>query len=46
MYYPIANKKFQPMSYSQSRCIERNFGFSGSVNHRSGPLRKHMFTCD
>ena len=33
-----------------SRCafckLRRNFGFFCSVNHLSGPLRKHMFTCD
>ena len=33
-----------------SRCtfckLRRNFGCFCSVNHRSGPLRKHMFTCD
>ena len=32
-----------------SRCafckIRKNFGFSCSVNHLSGPLRKHMGTC-
>ena len=32
-----------------SRCtfckLRSNFGFSGSVNHRSGPLRRHMLTC-
>ena len=51
MYYPIANKTFQPISYSQIRCIalrvlqtSNEFGFSGSVNHSSGPLREHMFT--
>ena len=26
--------------------LQRNFGFSCSVNHLSGPLRKQMFTCD
>ena len=25
--------------------IRRNFGFFCSVNHLSGPLRKHTFTC-
>ena len=33
-----------------SRCefckLQRNFGFFCSINHLSGPLRKHMFTCD
>ena len=33
-----------------SRCalckLQRNFGFFCSVNHLSGPLRKHIFTCD
>ena len=33
-----------------SRCafgkVQRNFGFFCSVNHLSGPLRKHIFTCD
>ena len=33
-----------------SRCafckLRRNFGFFCSVNHLSGPIRKHMFTCD
>jgi len=33
-----------------SRCafgkLRRNFGFFCSVNHRSGPRRKHMFTRD
>ena len=34
--------------YSQIRLrkLRRNFGFFCSVNHLSGPLRKHMFTCD
>ena len=26
--------------------LRRNFGFFCSINHHSGPLRKHMFTCD
>ena len=26
--------------------LKRNFGFFCSVSHPSGPLRKHMFTCD
>ena len=26
--------------------LQRNFGFFCSVNHLSGPLRKHIFTCD
>ena len=26
--------------------LRRNFGFFCSVNHLSGPLRKHIFTCD
>ena len=26
--------------------LRRNLGFFCSVNHLSGPLRKHMFTCD
>ena len=26
--------------------LRRNSGFFCSVNHLSGPLRKHMFTCD
>ena len=26
--------------------LRRNFEFFYSVNHSSGPLRKHMFTCD
>ena len=26
--------------------LRRNFGFFCSVSHCSGPLRKHMFTCD
>ena len=33
-----------------SRCafckLQRNFGFFCSVNQSSGPLRKHIFTCD
>ena len=33
-----------------SRCgfckLRRNFGSFCSVNHLSGPLRKHMLTCD
>ena len=33
-----------------SRCtfckLQRNFGFFCSVNHVSGPLGKHIFTCD
>ena len=33
-----------------SRCafckLRRNFGFFCSINHLSGPNRKHMFTCD
>ena len=33
-----------------SRCaffkLQRNFGFFCYVNHHSGPLRKHIFTCD
>ena len=38
------------MPFVVSRCafckLQRNFGFFCSVNHLSGPLRKHMFTCD
>ena len=26
--------------------LQRNFVFFCSINHLSGPLRKHMFTCD
>ena len=33
-----------------SRCafckLWRNFGFFCYINHLSGPLRRHMFTCD
>ena len=31
--------------YRAVRKLRRNFGFFCSVNHLSGPLRKHMFTC-
>ena len=35
--------------FVESRCtfckLRRSFGFFCSVNHLTGPLRKHMFTC-
>ena len=38
------------MKFIVSHCaickLRRKFGFFCSVNHLSGPLRKHMFTCD
>ena len=33
-------------NYSGFCKLRRNFGFFCSVNPLSGPLRKHMFTCD
>ena len=50
MYQDLCNDWPVIAKFVVSRCafckLQRNFGFFCSVNHLSGPLRKHMFTCE